>query len=157
MMSMNLKEKGFTILEVLIGVVILGIGLLGLIEMQVAAVTGNTSANLMSVATTLAQDQIEKLRNLSFTDPNLADIVANNATLSNPTNIASIDHADPNNPIDDSGGTTGLRRYLRFWNIADNTPITGVKTVVVFVYWGTVNGSTGLTQHRVMIPTTQQP
>ena len=156
-MSMNLKEKGFTILEVLIGVVILGIGLLGLIEMQVAAVTGNTSANLMSVATTLAQDQIEKLRNLSFTDPNLADIVANNATLGNPPNIASIDHADPNNPIDDSGGTTGLRRYLRFWNIADNTPITGVKTVVVFVYWGTVNGATGLTQHRVMIPTTQQP
>ncbi len=157
MLNMHLKEKGFSMLEVLISIVILGIGILGLIEMQVAAITGNTSANRMSVGTTLAQDQIEKLRSLSYSDANLADVVANNATLSNPPNIGSIDHADPNNPIDDSGGTTGLRLYYRFWNIADNTPIQGVKTVVVFVYWGTVNGATGLPQHCVMIPTTQQP
>ena len=151
---MNVKERGFTILELLLATVILLIGILGLIGLQAAAISGNSSANQMTVATTLAQDQIEQLKRLDFYDAALADDVANNATLTNPPNIGSIDHADANNPIDEKGGTTGLRRYQRFWNVADNTPITGVKTIVVFVYWGTVDNATGLTQHRVIIPTT---
>jgi type IV pilus modification protein PilV len=154
MMSMNLKEKGFTLLELMIAMVVLAIGILALIQMQVAAMSGNSSANQMTTAVTLAQDQIERLKGLSFFDNALADTVSNNATLNNPPNTGSIDHADASNPINESGGTTGLRRYYRFWNIADNTPISGVKTVVVCVYWGTVDGGTGLTQHRVIMPTT---
>jgi type IV pilus modification protein PilV len=154
MISMNVQEEGFTILELLVAMLVLAVGILALIDMQVAAISGNSSANQMTVATTLAQDQIEQLKRLDFFDTALADTkVGNNGTLTTPTNAASFDHVDANNPINESGGTTGLRRYRRFWNVADNTPITGVKTVVVFVYWGTVEG-TGLTQHRVIIPTT---
>ena len=154
-MSMNLKEKGFTLIELMIAMIVLGIGILALIEMQVAAMSGNSSANQMTIATTLAQDQIERLKGLSFFDAALTDTNAgNNGALTNPTDDESFDLTDASNPINESGGTTGLRRYRRFWNIADNTPIQGVKTVVVFVYWGTVDGDTGLTQHRVIIPTT---
>ena len=154
-MSMNLKEKGFTLIELMIAMIVLGIGILALIEMQVAAMSGNSSANQMTIATTLAQDQIERLKGLSFFDAALTDTNGgNNGALTNPTDDESFDLTDASNPINESGGTTGLRRYRRFWNIADNTPIQGVKTVVVFVYWGTVDGDTGLTQHWVMIPTT---
>ena len=152
---MNLKEKGFTLIELMIAMIVLGIGILALIEMQVAAMSGNSSANQMTIATTLAQDQIERLKGLSFFDNALIDTnVGNNGALTTPPNAASFDQTDAGNPINESGGTTGLTRYRRFWNIADNTPIQGVKTVVVFVYWGTVDGDTGLTQHWVMIPTT---
>ena len=152
---MNLKEKGFTLIELMIAMIVLGIGILALIEMQVAAMSGNSSANQMTIATTLAQDQIERLKGLSFFDAALTDTnVGNNGALTNPTDDESFDLTDASNPINESGGTTGLRRYRRFWNIADNTPIQGVKTVVVFVYWGTVDEDTGLTQHRVIIPTT---
>jgi len=158
---MTLKEKGFTLIELMIAITVLGVGILALIQMQVAAINGNSSANYMTTATTLAQDQIEQLNNLSFFDTALADTnTGNNGALTNPPNAASFDQTDPNNlnpvdAIDERGGTTGLRRYRRFWNIADNTPIQGVKTVVVFVYWGTVNAGTGLTSHRVMISTTR--
>ena len=152
---MNLKEKGFSLIELMIAMIVLGIGILALIEMQVAAMSGNSSANQMTIATTLAQDQIERLKGLSFFDAALTDTNGgNNGALTNPTDDESFDLTDASNPINESGGTTGLRRYRRFWNIADNTPIQGVKTVVVFVYWGTVDGATGLTQHWVMIPTT---
>jgi len=155
MMSMNLKEKGFSLIELMIAMIVLGIGILALIEMQVAAMSGNSSANQMTIATTLAQDQIERLKGLSFFDAALTDTnTGNNGALTNPTDDESFDLTDASNPINESGGTTGLRRFRRFWNIADNTPIQGVKTVVVFVYWGTVDGDTGLTQHWVMIPTT---
>jgi len=155
MMSMNLKEKGFTLLELMIAMVVLGIGILALIQMQVAAMSGNSSANQMTIATTLAQDQIERLKRLSFFDAALADTnVGNNGALTNPTDDESFDQTDADNPINESSGTTGLRRYRRFWSIADDIPIQGVKTIVVFVYWGTVDEDTGLTQHRVIIPTT---
>jgi type IV pilus assembly protein PilV len=148
-----LKEKGFTLIELLIGILILAIGLLALAHMQVAALNGNYSANCMTVATVLAQDQIERLKILPFNDPALEDTNPdNNNSLSNPTDADSLEHNDPNNPIDERGETAGLRRYQRFWNIADNTPIQGAKTVVVFVYWGAIEAN-GLPRHRVAIPT----
>lgn len=153
-MTMNLKEKGFTLIELMIAILVLGIGILALIQMQVAAMSGNLSANQMTTAITLAQDEIEQLKRLALTDAALTDNNAgNNANLTSTPNAASFEHTDANNPIDEQGGSTGLRRYRRFWNVADDTPTQGAKTVVVFVFWGAVNGATGLTQHRVMVPT----
>ena len=157
MESMVTREKGFTLIEILISTLILAVGLLTLARMQVAAMNGNLTGNQMTVATTLAQDQIEELRVLGYTDATLTDAIAgNNGTLMKPANPASFDHADANNPINEQGGATGLRRYRRFWNIADDTPTTGVKTVVVFVYWGGIQAN-GLPRHRIAIPTVIGP
>ena len=151
---MNLKEKGFTLIELMIAMIVLGIGILALIQMQVAAMSGNLSANQMTIATTLAQDEIEQLKRLALSDAALTDTNAgNNADLTSTPNAASLDHTDANNPINERGGTTGLRRYRRFWNVADDTPTQGVKTVVVFVFWGRRWRLMDLPRHRVMIPT----
>ena len=150
---MELKEKGFTLIELVIAVLVLGIGILALIQMQVAAINGNLSANQMTTAVTLAQDQIEQLKRLALTNIDLTDGNAgNNADLTSTPNAASLEHSDANNPIDERGGTTGLRRYYRHWNVADNTPTQGAKTVVVFVFWGAVEAN-GLPRHRVTVPT----
>lgn len=151
------RENGFTLIEILISTLILAVGLLALAGMQVAALNGNLSGNQMTVATTLAQDQLERLRVLGLSNAALADTNAgNNGTLLAPAGPGSFDHADANNPINEQGGTTGLRRYRRFWNVAANTPITGTRTVVVFVYWGDVQGN-GLPRHRIIVPTVIGP
>ena len=150
---MNLKEKGFTLIELMIAMVVLGIGILALIQMQVAAMNGNLSANQMTTAMTLAQDEIEQLKRLALTDGALTDNNAgNNANLTSTPNAASLEHTDVGNPIDERGGSTGLRRYRRFWNVADDTPTQGAKTIVVFVFWGAMEAN-GLPRHRVMVPT----
>jgi len=153
MATMNLKEEGFSLIEMIIAVLVLGIGILALIQMQVAVMNGNLSANQMTTATTLAQDEIEQLRRLELTNAALTDSNAgNNANLISAPNAASLEHNDANNPVDEKGGTTGLRRYYRCWNVADDTPTQGAKTVVVFVFWGALEDN-GLPRHQVIIPT----
>lgn len=149
---MNLKEKGFTLVELMIALVVLAIGILALIQMQVAAMNGNRSANQMTTAMTLAQDKIEQLKRFALTDAALTDSdTGNNADLTSTAVLEHADTADVNHLLDERGGTTGLKRYYRCWNIADDTPTEGAKAVVVFVFWGAVED--GLPRHRVMVQT----
>ena len=150
---MNLKEKGFTLLELMIAMVVLAIGILALIQMQVAAMSGNSSANQMTTALTLAQDKIEQLKRLALTDDALTD-AGNNADLTSTASLEHADTADVNTLLNERGVTTGpgLKRYYRCWNVANDTPTQGAKTVVVFVFWGAVEAN-GLPRHRVMVPT----
>jgi len=153
-MSMSMNEKGFSLIELMIAVVVLGVALLALAQMQISALHANFSARDMTVATTLAQDKIEELQGIVFDDPDLADTnPANNAAMTDPriTSFHPADHEDPNNPISETGGTAGVRRYTRLWNIADNTPLQAVKTVVLYVCWGEINPDTTLPRHRVVV------
>lgn len=63
-----MNNRGFTLIEVLVGLVILAIGLLAIASLQITSVRGNFfSSNLMQ-ASYVAQDRIEFLKNISFTD-----------------------------------------------------------------------------------------
>ncbi|MCW8891624.1 MAG: type IV pilus modification protein PilV [Sedimenticola sp.] len=55
-------EKGFSLLEVLIAVIVLAIGLLGIGGLQVLSLKNNHSAYLRSQATYLAYDIIDSIR-----------------------------------------------------------------------------------------------
>jgi hypothetical protein len=50
------------------------------------------------------------------------------------------DHAEDLSALADEASSTALDMrlgaYQRFWNVADNTPCTGRKTVAVIVTWG---------------------
>jgi type IV pilus assembly protein PilV len=54
-------SRGFTLLEVMIAMVILGVALLGLAGLQVVSLRGNSLASGITEATTIAQDQLEQL------------------------------------------------------------------------------------------------
>ena len=59
-------EKGFTLIEVLVAIVILSVGLLGMASLTVAIIKGNQLSNDLTTATTLAQDKMEQNRNTSY-------------------------------------------------------------------------------------------
>ena len=55
-------EKGFSLLEVLVAVVVLAVGLLGIGGLQVLSLKNNHSAHLRSQATYLAYDILDSIR-----------------------------------------------------------------------------------------------
>jgi type IV pilus assembly protein PilV len=65
------NRKGFTLVEVMIGLVILAIALLGIAGMQLIAIRANHSSDYVTSATVLAKSQLEYLKNLPYTNPAL--------------------------------------------------------------------------------------
>lgn len=61
---LELKQKGFTLIEVVIGLVILSVGLLGVAGMQITAVKGNYFSKNLTQASYIGQDRLELLKNL---------------------------------------------------------------------------------------------
>jgi prepilin-type N-terminal cleavage/methylation domain-containing protein len=56
------NQKGFTLLEVLISIIILSVALLALAGLQVISIRGNSFGGTMTEAITLARDKIEDLK-----------------------------------------------------------------------------------------------
>jgi type IV pilus assembly protein PilV len=67
-----MDKKGFTLIEVLIGLVLLAIGLLAIAGMQITSIKGNFFSSNMTQASILAQDLLESLRQLDYNDPALS-------------------------------------------------------------------------------------
>ena len=65
------KEKGFSLIEVLIGSIFLAIGLLAIAGLQATSIRGNIFSNNLMQATYVAQDRIEYLKNLPLDSPEL--------------------------------------------------------------------------------------
>ncbi|PJA27440.1 MAG: hypothetical protein CO189_07045 [candidate division Zixibacteria bacterium CG_4_9_14_3_um_filter_46_8] len=59
------KEKGFTIIEVLVAIILLTIGLLGMAPMMVTSMSGNSFANELTAANMIASDYIENLKTVT--------------------------------------------------------------------------------------------
>ncbi len=70
----NNKEKGFTLLEVLIALLILGIGILGIAALQFQALRFNHDAYLRTQISITAAEIIDQIR---LNDPNAAAYVGN--------------------------------------------------------------------------------
>jgi prepilin-type N-terminal cleavage/methylation domain-containing protein len=63
-------KKGFSLFEVIIGIGLVGIAMLGLAQMFTYSVMNNSRSDRISNATYLAQQQIEALRNLTADELN---------------------------------------------------------------------------------------
>ncbi len=143
MIDMNRdNQRGFSLIEILIAITVFAIGILAVGKMQIAAIKGNSFANDLTKATTLAQDRMEELIGLSYTDPLNNDTNpppnGNGTAGLDDNTTATADHNDSNNPVDG--------RYNIFWNIATDHPINNTKEIRVIVRW-TDRG----TQKRVSI------
>ena len=60
------SEKGFSLIEVMISLVILLVGMLGIMGMQYYAVSGNATSRELRMATNLGQDMIESLKSTPY-------------------------------------------------------------------------------------------
>jgi type IV pilus assembly protein PilV len=65
------NAKGFTLIEVMVGMIILAIGVLGIAGMQVTSVKGNYFSNNLMQASYVAQDRLEFLKNLPYSSASL--------------------------------------------------------------------------------------
>jgi prepilin-type N-terminal cleavage/methylation domain-containing protein len=90
------KDRGFTLIEALVGITLLAVAVLGLAHLFLVAVLDNQKAGQISTATFLSQQQVESLRSLTGTE--LSTVAA--ATL-----------ADRDEALDlNSDGTNDFRR-----------------------------------------------
>jgi type IV pilus assembly protein PilV len=67
----HFKQKGFTLIEVLIGLIILAIGILAVAGMQITSIIGTSFSNNLSQASVIAQDRLEFLKSLPLNDARL--------------------------------------------------------------------------------------
>lgn len=103
--------NGFTLIEILIATVIITVASLGVVSLTIGIIRGNSSSKRLTIATTLAQDRLENVKRLGYSNAGTAAGTENYGTIAN------------------YGG------YKRVTSVADNTPDSNIKTITVMVYW----------------------
>lgn len=114
------RATGFTILEVVIAMAILGFGLLSVALMQIQAMNGGRSGRHTSQAAVIARDQMETFQRVAWGSAALAQT----AGWSAPVVV--------NNQPDGGGGTE--QAYSVAWRITD-VDANWIKNVDVRVTW----------------------
>lgn len=147
------NKRGFSLLEVLLGISVFMIGMLGVTALNISSLKSNTFSGNMSEAVIIAGDRIEKLMATPFAD--IQD------TPDSDGNLDGTDQDGDDDGIDDDGGNFGLDDtgcpvspvlstdaddcdegigkngiYNVYWNVAVGEPLPEkTKTVNVIVEW----------------------
>ena len=112
------SHGGFTLLEVIVAMLLLGIALLGLMALQIRSVRSNSFSNCMTVASCFARNQVETLRSQSADDWD---------SLSDGTFTDTVTDIDK-----DSGAARTV--FTRQWKI-ETDPDGRIRGVSVTVSW----------------------
>ncbi|MBW2185562.1 MAG: prepilin-type N-terminal cleavage/methylation domain-containing protein [Deltaproteobacteria bacterium] len=136
------NQQGFSLVEAMIAMVILSIGLMAVGLMQISAMKSNTNALSRSDGVAISQSVMDTLRCLPLNDIRISDVDTSAVNLNDGSSVGGANPVAGNaghqgdeifatNPILGSNGQS----YNIFWNIDDDTPIEGAKTLRLFVYW----------------------
>ena len=142
--------RGFSLIEVLLGISVFMIGMLGVTALNISSLKSNTFSGNLSEATFLAATKIEELMATDFDDP-LSELFdedddGNSVTDRDPDDDG-IDNSGNNFGLDDFGADadyedppTGRNNmFIVYWNVAESEPITvtpqRTKTINVIVEW----------------------
>lgn len=128
MMKKNRSQAGFTLIEVLIAILIFSIAILGVAVMQISAIDGNSTAIHLTGAANEGCDTLETLLPRPYTDASLLDV--SNAGIN--AGVMGLSNTDIAGSLAD-GGPVVQGDYTTFWNVADNYPVFGTKTIRVIV------------------------
>jgi prepilin-type N-terminal cleavage/methylation domain-containing protein len=99
------SSQGFSAVELMVGITVLGILMLGFMAVFPLAGRSVSKGEDLSIASGLAQDQLERLKSLPAGEP---DLVAG-------------DHDSVDNPI--------RGRFNLSWTVTDDTPLPGMKMI----------------------------
>jgi type IV pilus assembly protein PilV len=117
------REAGLSLIEVMIALVVLGVGLLTIAAAQLTSLRMGTKSKHMQQAMYLAQEQLELFQ---IAPPQAAGTFQ-----------------DPANPIDVFPNDRDLTGFNRSWQVTQNTPQAGLSTVAVTVVWNNSVGNNG--------------
>ena len=120
------RNRGISMIEVMIALAVLGFGLLGVAAVQVSAFRATDQSRERTLAHGLAQQQLEIFQEMSTTS--LETIRA-----------AGVN--DPLNPIDPDPNDAQLMSFTRTWAITPDTPEPDVYTIMVTVGWTDARGA----------------
>lgn len=127
-----MRQKGFTLLEVLVAMLVLSIGLLGLAGLMASSLRNNHSAYYRSQATWLAYDVIDRMRT---NRPNAADYIVGIPGASAAGGLAGADVADWKaaiaNTLPGGDGSVAL------------VAAGEARTVTVVIQWNDARGTGG--------------
>lgn len=125
-------SSGFTLLEVMIAMAILGVGLLSIAVAQLTAIKVASKSKNLQQAMFLAREQMDDLEALPASSPVLQ---------------AADTTDDPNNPIQVSNDEGDMTRFTRSFTVTPDEPEAGLALVVVTVAWNSNQG--GIRQVRL--------
>jgi type IV pilus assembly protein PilV len=111
------RSAGFTLIEVIVAIVLLGVGLMGLAALSTTVTRANVQSSSLTTATALAQERAERLRTEDY------DALASGNDSRVVDNVA----------------------YTRSWVVTAEDPEPGLKTVAIAVSW-TTRGTTHTTR-----------
>ena len=131
------RGSGFSLLEVMIALSILGFGMLAASVGQISALKTSRQSRSQTVSMYLAEQQLEAFMSMSA-----ADVLAAIGDPSYPN--------DPNNPIDPDTADGDATQFNRRWFITGDSPEPGVITIRFEVDWVDPLGFTRTTELRGM-------
>jgi hypothetical protein len=155
------NSRGFSLLEVLLGVTVFMIGMLGVTALNISSLKTNTFSGNMSEAVITAGDKLEEILDMEYEDPCLADPSCApdpNYPLDDLDGDGTDQDLLPSLPPvfgdgeDDDGGNFGLDDidadadhselgvgknglYDVYWNVAVDEPVPNCKMINVIVRW----------------------
>ena len=112
------QKSGFTLIEVLVAITLLSIGLLGVANLTIGIIKGNSYSKNVTTATIVAQQQIDQAQRLGYTN---ASGLAGGATVS-----------------------MGGKSFTRTTSVTDGSPGPNMKAVSVAVLWNPGNNTVTL-------------
>jgi type IV pilus assembly protein PilV len=134
------NQRGFSLIEALIAMVLLSIGLLGTGLLQIGGLKANANAAGRTSGVAVAQSVLDDLRSIPQNDDRLADGDLDGAAGLDDGRAAGGSAPNPA-AADRSWNGTGQyaaadgRTYTVFWNVAEDVPMAGTRTLRLFVYW----------------------
>jgi prepilin-type N-terminal cleavage/methylation domain-containing protein len=104
-------NRGLSLVEIMVAMTIFGIGVSLAMRTLPDSNSATTKSRNMAKATNLAQQKLEELLQLDYSDDKLGSGI----------------HNDPKNPIDS--------HFTRTWNVEADTPVADMKTIDVAVVY----------------------
>ena len=116
-------RPGLTLLEVMVAFTILLIAGLALMPMAAYIMKTNLYNKRVAQARLLMQQYAEQFRSLDFGDP----LISDDGDTTDLWDTLSYDHTD--------SVTVEGTLYVLGWNVVNDSPTSGVKTINIFVEW----------------------
>jgi prepilin-type N-terminal cleavage/methylation domain-containing protein len=122
------RNRGVSMIEVMIALAVLGFGMLGVAAVQVSAFRATDQSRERTLAHGLAQQRLEIFQEMSRTS---LETIRTDAGYPN----------DPLNPIDPDPNDAQPMSFTRTWAITPDTPEPDVYTIMVTVGWTNARGA----------------